>query len=292
MQLLEPDEDEQPEAKKLARLLALQQLMAAWILEPRRLASAREREAFAAIVADDRPVSPDVALGVYAGGYPARIDEALADSYTAVRSFVGNEEFSRMTARFVRARRPTSYNLNDAGAGFHRFLRGEPSTRRLPFLPDLAELEWRIAEAFHAPQETPLAPAALAAWTPEQWERAVLSFQPAIAVVSSRWPILDLWRRRTQDGDADTAWTGPAERKAEHVLVRRAGLEIKLDLLTLEEGAALTLLMAGNPLGRVLELCSIAEIDGTTVSGWFSRWAMLGLITACRMDDEPAGEPS
>jgi len=258
----------------------LQTWMASVLLEPERLEDPRERALLAARTSMPGRFEPIGGLRVYAGGYPARLREALLESFEGVASVVGDDVFAALVMRYVRACPPTSYNLNHAGAAMAQFLRRDPLTAAHPFLPDLAELEWRITEAFHAPAHPPFDPAATATWNESDWNEAVLVFQPAVALVSSRWPVLTLWRAR-KDEDRDATGWRTADEAPEHVLVFRHDLDIRLDSIDPDQATVLKLLLARRSLGHVVDALASESIDETSLAEWFSRWSARGLIVAC-----------
>jgi hypothetical protein len=213
-------------------------------------------------------------LDVYAGGYPARIHDALAESYPAVANLVGACAFHALAQRYAAAVRLTSYNLNDAGAPMAGFLRDDALADDMPFLPDLAALEWRVARAFHAAERPPLDPRTLG-WGIEEWANAVLRFQPAVAVVSSAWPLLDLWVARDTPRDAiDVALHG----RPDHVVVRRVDLVVRCESVSAAEAHALRLLLEGACLAAATERLEADGHDPAAVLAWFSRWAGEGMI--------------
>jgi hypothetical protein len=228
----------------------------------------------------DVPAGVDAAerLGVYANGYPARVQAALEETFPALAHVVGASRFSDLVHRYVDATPLRSYNLNDAGAELAQFLIGDPLAIELPFLPDLARLEWHVARAFHAYDQPVLDPTALASWSAEQWEGAMLRFQPWVAVVFSDWPIRDIWACRDtpiEEIDIDL------EQRPDSVLVRRCGYTVTCESLDREEALALDALCAGQTLGGVLAACAARAGDAAAVSAWFASWMGFGLIAGC-----------
>src|SRR5262245_48027177 len=92
------------------------------------------------------PATGDVAerLDVHRGGYPARIEAAVADTYPAVAHLIGAGALHGLVRRYVRVLSRHGYNLNDVGAELPSFLEHDALSEGLPFLPDLAALEQRI----------------------------------------------------------------------------------------------------------------------------------------------------
>lgn len=226
-----------------------------------------------------RPAAGEIAdrLAVHRGGYPARVEAAVADTYPAVAHLVGEGPLHGLVRRYARTLTRHSYNLNDVGAGLPAFLAGDPLAEALPFLPDLAELEWRIARAFHAFEAAPFDARSLAAWTIEDFAGARLRFQPSLAVVRSRWPIVVLWQARetpTDEIDIDL------RDRPEIALVHRSGLDVACGAIEPAEAGCLEALLAGETLGRVSARLADRAGEGAVVE-WFARWSGLGLVSGC-----------
>ena len=265
--------DERPPA-----LLELQRSLAARVLPPK----ASEPAPGADLALEDWLRLPEFVqaadrLAVYVNGYPARVREALSDAFPAVEHVVGERRFAELARRYVERGLP-SYNLNHAGAGLPEHVAGDPLAGDYPFLPDLARLEWGITCSFHAHTEPPLDPAPLAQWSLSDWERAVLRFQPWVAVVSSAWPILQIWHARetpVEEIDIDL------RDHPEHVLIHRAGLTVHAEPVSPQEAQALAALLDGRRLGEVIDDLVSAGQQAEQVFEWFRRWMGIGLVAGC-----------
>jgi hypothetical protein len=257
-------------------LRQVQQWMAARILSP----DPPDLESAQQLVCTPPRGDVGVRLGVYVGGYPARVQESLRETFPAVAHLAGVRRFSELSGRYVAALALHSYNLNDVGMELAKFLRSDVLGTDLPFLADLAELEWRVACAFHAHERAPLDPTPLGAWSDEQWEHAVLGFQPSVALVCSAWPIRELWAsRETAVADIDIDLRDRSDR----VLVRRCAMDVHCESLADGEARALEALLSGQPLGEVTAMLASHGDDGSQVSGWFAGWMQHGLIIDCRL---------
>lgn len=217
-------------------------------------------------------------LQVYAGGYPARVHEALGETYPALAHVLGAAPFDRLVHRYADAVPLRSYNLNDAGAQLPEFLRRDPLSDSLPFLPDLAALEWQVTRAFHAYEEPPLDPAPLAAWSLDDWAGAVLRLQPSVALVRSDWPIREIWEARgtpVEEIDIDM------RDRPDRVLVHRLGFDVHCESIGDDEALALEMLLAGRTLGELNQQLANSGHDPAAVSGCFAGWMQRGLIASC-----------
>ena len=196
-------------------------------------------------------------LAVYAEGYLARMREALAEVYEAVHHVLGERAFTDLSRAFAASCPSRDYNLSLAGRGLPEFLPTFPRTRELPFLPDLARLEWLVASAFHAFEEAPLDPAELAKVPADARERLRLRFQPSVGVIASAWPILDIWQARTRPRDEIDV---DLRDRPQRVLVARRGLQTRCELLDERQSRLLRGLLSGSPLG--LACAELAASDG------------------------------
>jgi putative DNA-binding protein len=268
-------------AQQAPTLRELQQRMAGLIVDPERFNT--DADALAALFAVSDHCDAVARLRVYANGYPARLEEALKETFPAVEHVVGPGAFVALAHRFAAAFPLHSYNLNDAGEQLPEFLRSDPLTASLPFLPDMARLEWYVSKAFHATDEPTVDPAPLAQWSLDDWERAVLRFQPWVAVVESDWPIREIWECRAtpvEEIDVDL------HNRRDQVLVRRAGFAVICESLDAAEAYALRLLLDGRRLGGVMATLTANGEDPAAVSAWFSRWAALRMIVSVSPCDQ------
>lgn len=173
---------------------------------------------------------------IYTSGYIARLAEALENDFPATRRILGEAPFRSLTARYVSRCPPRSYDIGRAGDRLAQFLRQDPLTADLPFLPDLARFEWSLAEAFVARDVEPLEWSELATLDPETVADTVFHLRPATTLIRSCYPLLELWAVQELD-DADVSVTLEARPSA--VLVRRHGLEVRRHVLAEDDAGFL-----------------------------------------------------
>ena len=227
--------------------------------------------------------TPVERLSIYAVGYLARTRESLAEVYEAVCFVLGEQAFTQLAHAYA-ARHPShDYNLSFAGRALPEFLAGDPVSRRLPFLSDLARLEWFVCQAFHAFEQPPLDPARLAGLPPEAWDRLRLSFQPSVGLVASAWPIRDIWTVRRQPREMVNLEIAD---RSQRTLVFRHGLDVRCELLEEPEFRLLAELLAGRSLG---DAClALSPVEPSAVTRWFARWMGEGLIVRAETTPSPS----
>ena len=212
---------------------------------------------------------------VYGGGYLTRTREALAEVYETVRTILGPRQFAELAAAYA-ARYPShEYNLSFVGRHLAEWLDQSPLREQLPFLPDLARLEWLVCQAFHAFDEPPADAARFARLSVEARERLRFRFQPSMGLVSSPWPIRDLWAARHQPRRVFNAIE--LINRPHHVVVRRRGVDVLCDVVDREPFALLQQLAGEQPLGAACAALA-ARVEPQAITQWFSQWAEQGLI--------------
>ena len=92
-------------------------------------------------------------LDVYRNGYPARILEALREAYPSTANICGEGSFANLTRRYLRGCDVSRSSLNDIGRQLPQHCGRDPLAAKLPFLADLARLEWAVLCAFHSHQQ-------------------------------------------------------------------------------------------------------------------------------------------
>ena len=215
-------------------------------------------------------------LAVYANGYLARAQEALQEVYETIAQVLGDDAFRELASAYALAQPSHEYNLSFFGRHLPEFLRASPLTAQLPFLPDLARLEWQVCQAFHAAEQPPIDRTTLASLVTADGERVRLVFQPSVGVVSSAWPIADLWQARQQPRTAINI--GVTDRP-QSVLVSKREQHVRCELVEAPAARLLTGLLQGRTLGEVsAELAHESWASGAPIGEWFSGWIRAGLV--------------
>ncbi len=123
---------------------------------------------------------------------------ALALTYPAIEALVGAEFFTQIARIFIQAEPPRAALLSLYGDAFPDFLACHESVRTLPYLADVARLEWAVECAAHGPVDggtTPRANIDLGGTR--------LTFVPSLTLLRTVYPAEPIWRAvREQDGDA------------------------------------------------------------------------------------------
>lgn len=219
--------------------------------------------------------SPEDGLRVYQGGYGTRVYEALKEVYIAVEHVVGHDYFMNLSLEFAKAYPSTQFNLGQVGMCFDYFLKQHPVSGKLPFVSDLATLEWQINSAFHAFKADGLKPEDLQTVDPEQFGRLSFGFQQWVSVMASAWPVFEVWKARTtpvKEIDIQIA------DNPQNVLVYRNDLQVVCETISLPQYRVLKSLLEGVALEEALDDAGSGADEEIPVMSWFQHWMQIGLF--------------
>jgi hypothetical protein len=227
-------------------------------------------------------VSAEARLAVYRRNVLGNYAAALRDVYPAVLRLVG-EPFFDQVARTYAAQSPSrSGDLHDFGGDLGALLEVLPGARDLPYLADVACLEWAVHRAFHARHAPPLDAARLATVPPDRLPDLRFELHSAARLVRSPYPVLTIWRVNQPAWDGDHAVD--LALGAEHVLVIRRALEVTLEPLSAPEYAMLDALDAGRSLGDALAAALSVETE-FDLEAFLARHALGGTLTEVRLPE-------
>lgn len=230
--------------------------------------------AFVASVTGGGKLTPAEAVGVYRDGYPARISEALGETFEACWRVLGDEDFLEACKIYARATPSVSHNLSDYGGSFPEFLH-KRFKKQAPFIKDLADLEWSFKEVFHADGGAVLPPSDLAVAVNDH---SVLVFSKAVRLLFLNHSVHSVWKRDRNDSTPLTPsdWEGPQQ----VLLYRSGGTPVFSSILAAPEASTLSLLMKGTPLGEAL--AASKGLTEAAARNLFSFIASSALITEVR----------
>jgi uncharacterized membrane protein YphA (DoxX/SURF4 family) len=128
---------------------------------------------------------------------------ALGATYPVVREITGRPFFDAAVDAFTRDCPSTGGDLKCTGR-FAGFLAAYPYARELPYLPDVAQLEWAIDEASRAADSAGSAEQVLAAPRPGAGRGrhpAKIRPRPFLRLVRSAFPVMRIWQVHQDEAD-------------------------------------------------------------------------------------------
>ena len=217
-------------------------------------------------------------FGIYRGNTQANAARAIEAAYPVVAKIVGAEFFSGLAAQY-RSRFPSQDgDLNVYGESFADFLADFPPARELPYLADVARLEWQVHRAHYAADPAHFDPARLASLSHEHQLQLRPRLHPACRVLHSAYPLARLWEvhQDTFSGKFKVDFShGPA-----HALVFRPRFKVEVAQIADAEAAFLAAALDGATLESALAAAQSRDASfdlGRSLGEWVESSVIVDL---------------
>lgn len=212
-----------------------------------------------------RPETALARLAVYRGNVVGACTKALAGAYPIVAKIVGESFFEGLAREYLRRFPSESGDLNEFGARLAGFVAQFPHTQDLPYLPDVARMEWLVHRAYYAGDGAGpglrLAPG-LCLWS-------------GLALLASRWPLARIWEVHQDDYEGE--FSVDLEAGPERILIHRPQFRVRVGALSAGSYRFLERCGAGATLGAALEAALVAE-PGFDLGAALAAWIEAGVI--------------
>jgi hypothetical protein len=212
-------------------------------------------------------ISPALRLGFYRTNVMENYRKALAATYPAIERLVGPGCFAHLAYEYARRHASQSGDVGAHGERFADFLERHAVSRDLPYLSEVARLEWAIDESFYEADRGALRLERLAAVPPEQVAALRLHLAPPCRLLRSRYPLLRIWQISQPDHTGDERVDLDAG--GVELLVRREGYAVQVEPLCAAEYAMLDALRAGYGFGEAFDYA--LALDAAFDAGAFLR---------------------
>ena len=152
--------------------------------------------------------APEVALSAWLGDAPERqarglrayranaqatAARALAAAFPTVAALLGDETFNAVAARHWQLHPPERGDLAQFGTAFTSALADDPQLSDLPYLADVARLDWAVHHCAMA-ADAPGTVAGLALLADTDPAELRLMLWPGLGLLSSAWPVVSIWQ--------------------------------------------------------------------------------------------------
>ncbi len=227
--------------------------------------------------------APLARFNVYRNNTAVSLTEAIADSYPVVHELVGDEFFAAMARAYVDQNVPASPVLIHYGGNFPAFIERFEPAAALPFLADVACVEWAWVQAYHAADCARINAEVLQSIEPDMLDQACLELHPSLHLMQSDWPAISIWSaHQIDEPEARQAALGQLAQSGEHGLIVRPEFEVNVELVQPAVWQLLTALRDGASLGVAADTLEADEI--VHFGGMLGYIFATGAVTEVRLN--------
>jgi hypothetical protein len=202
----------------------------------------------------------DRRFDVYRNNVMMSLLNALSDTFPVTAQLTGTDFFRAMARHYVLQSPPDTPVLAWYGNTFADFVAGFTPAASLPYLADVARLEFAWLSCFHSADHEPIAPQALrdfltnyakSAKAQEGDDALSIELAPSMRVVASPYPIFSIWSAHQKNGALELSEIHL--RQAQNVLLTRSDHDVCLDLVSDEVARCLLKVEQGMLSNELLE---------------------------------------
>ncbi len=145
-------------------------------------------------------------ISVYHNNYIYTLIDTLKSSYNCIFRLVGNDFFNYIAKKYIKNNPQRQGYLQNYGDNFSSFIASVPECKNMPYLVDIALLERYYELCYHS-NNTGFDFAKLPVGFSKNINKydKILPFINDCYVLSSKYPILDIWRLNENSSNLDLA---------------------------------------------------------------------------------------
>ena len=198
-------------------------------------------------------------FAVYRNNVIVSLVDALADTFAVTQDLVGEAFFRAMARVFAYTNPPTSRLLVFYGETFPEFIERFPPAASLPYLADVARLEFLRVRAYHAADVAPVRSEDIVAVLADEDKlpELGLALHPSLAVLDSAAAVVALWAAHQGIGALATLVPDVPET----ALIVRDGLDVEVMSIPRASGVFIAAVKRGATLGDAMAAAQSVDRD-------------------------------
>jgi hypothetical protein len=191
-------------------------------------------------------------LQIYRNNVVGNFNSVLESTFEVVKKLVGEKYFYELSEKYAKKHPSLSGNLDDYGEFFPLFLKRNLAANKLPYLHEIANLEWLLHRCYFASNSAEFDVKEFQKLAPEKFFNLTFELHPSCVLLKSNFPIFTIYQNSARK--KNTVKSG------EFVLVEKADGRPKINNLTAEEFIFLSEIAAGKNLYKIYQkICRVAK---------------------------------
>lgn len=185
-------------------------------------------------ILDSLPYSKEESLSrlnVYRNNVFGNFTSVLESVYEVIQKLVGEDYFESLAEKYVKKYPSKSGNLDSYGEYFADFLKQRKAQHKLPYLSDVANLEWLFHKCYFAKNADDFDIENFQKIPPENFSNLTLQLHPSCFLLKSKFPIFSIWKDNIENDGKNEIFL----QNSEFVLIGRANGNSEITNLSKEE---------------------------------------------------------
>jgi hypothetical protein len=145
------------------------------------------------LIKSDKRLTAEQHLGIYRHSIQGILGQHLRAVYGVVAQLVGAEFFEYLTETYIDQSPPISTVLSEYGEDFSSTLLNHPALKNMPWIAEVARLEWARSQAWHGVNQAPRSFNDLSTLSEVEYNQVVLQLPDSAQLLESNYAIYDVW---------------------------------------------------------------------------------------------------
>lgn len=233
-----------------------------------------DEEAFVRHIAADKRLSAQRRFQIYQNSIIEGLAIHLRGLYQACEKVVGDDFFTHMAYQYIKQNPCYSADLNQYGQTFADFVSTFEPAQSLPYLTDLSHLCWHFHMAMQTQTYTTFDINAFSDVLNQNSDDIVLTLQPSIHLLSSDYPLDQIWQLCCGENDEEIDLTSGGV----YLMTWYDGTQVRIDNLTPAQWQVAQWISEKKSLSALERACQDQHIDLSALlprflqQGWLAGW--------------------
>jgi hypothetical protein len=150
-----------------------------------------EAEDLDSFISSDQ-ISREERLAIYRNNHIKGLTNILISTFPLIEKIVGRAFMTQMSAEYIKKNLPDKANMNLYGKDFPEFIKNNEPAHKLPYLYDIAQMEWLWNEAYYAPEHISLDPNQLLELNEEDFYSMRLKLGDSVRLMQSKFSLIKI----------------------------------------------------------------------------------------------------
>lgn len=224
--------------------------------------------------------SAEQQLDIYRGSIISGISGALDNTYPVCRQLTGGDFFDAMAHEYIVNTPSLHPDLNIYGRTLAEFIDNFEPANELPYLSDIARLEWLLAEVFSAADERLGNLDELAYLSEQDLQKVIFQLPLASRLLQSDFPIEAVWSMH-QGAEINYDEEINLDQGGVKLIVWRDGLDMKVEILDEHQWSFLVHIQQQHNFSSICE-SMINDFPGVDMGHELARVIQAGWVSFFR----------
>ncbi len=217
---------------------------------------------------------PEQRVEVYRTNARSLHVSVLVDVFCVCEKILGNDYFKQIAKNYFNQHPSQSSDLNEYGKAFPKYLQSlilkRPELKEFQYLADLAHLEWNIQKAHFSKDNINLDVTGYQKKCAQDGGNTVLLLQPSVSVMSSMFPVTELWGMHQSD---EREGVIESSRQCQYLCIHRKEFQVSQQKISADVYILMKAMQDGKNLLAIAELFDDnlqlnAALEKVTCENW------------------------